>query len=477
MSEHDDESTQPRTARTARTSDGDARPAKAGDESGPAPDDLGFDLPEPAKVSRTRMVAIGAVVLVLGAGAFALGWWPKHRAKEELETESKAAASAAIRVQVTKPKVAASDRAIGLPGSVQPEEETVIYARASGYVSKWEVDIGDKVKEDQLLVEIETPELDQQLMAARAELAQAEAGRLQAKANSDFSKVTLSRSQQLLENGLASGQDFDKAKAQAAVDEATITVADANIAAKRAEISRLSQLKGFAKVKAPFAGTIIARQVERGALVSAGTGNPLFRLAASDVVRVVVQVPQNVAPGVKTEMTGKVTVREFPGREFQGRVTQAAGALDPQTRTMTTVVRVPNPERTLLPGMYAEVAFTLPMPHKVVEVPATAVLNDASGLRVAVVEPDNRIRVVPVTVERDTGATIELSSGLEGDERVVALASPNLVDGTPVEVVEAPAPAGSASAGPAAPPAGSAADRPKGAEPPPPTAAPSAAPR
>jgi RND family efflux transporter MFP subunit len=433
-----------------------------------AADDLGFDLPEPAKVSRTRALAIAALVLVLGAGAFAFGWWPKHRARGELQTESRAAASTATRVQVVRPKINASDRAVGLPGSIQPEEETVIYARASGYVSRWDVDIGDQVKQDQLLVEIETPELDQQLLQARAQLAQADAGLLQSKANADFSRVSLQRSEQLLQNGLASGQDHDKAKAQAAVDQANIAVAEANIAAHRAEIQRLNQLKGFAKVKAPFAGTIIARNVERGALVSAGTGNPLFRLAATGVVRVVVQVPQNVAPGVKAEMNAKVTVREFPGRTFEGRVSQAAGALDPATRTMLTVVRVANPERTLLAGMYAEVAFTLPTPHKVVELPATAMLNDARGLRVAVVDPDNRIRIVPVTVERDTGATIELASGLEGDERVVALASPDLVDGLQVDVVEAALPAVSgAAAGPLPPPSGAAADRVRGSAAPP----------
>jgi RND family efflux transporter MFP subunit len=459
----------PTPAGTARAADGDVRPAEPEGKPGGA-DDLGFDLPEPAKVSRSRALAIGAVVLVLGAGAFAFGWLPKHRAKGQLETESRAAAGAAIRVQVVRPKIGASDRAVGLPGTIQPEEETVIYARASGYVAKWDADIGDKVKEGQLLVEIETPELDQQLLQARAELAQADAGLLQSRANADFSRVTLQRSEQLLQNGLASGQDHDKAKAQAAVDQANIAVAEANIAAHRAEIQRLMQLKGFAKVKAPFAGSIIARNVERGALVTAGTGNPLFRLAATDVVRVVVQVPQNVAPGVKTEMTARVTVREFPARTFEGRVSQAAGALDPATRTMTTVVRVPNPERTLLAGMYAEVAFTLPTPHEIVELPAAALLNDARGLRVAVVGPDNRIRVVPVTVERDTGATIELASGLEGNERVVALASPDLVDGLEVDAVEVPAAAaasGSAAAGPAPPPAGSAADRPRGAESPP----------
>ena len=156
-----------------------------------AADDLGFDLPEPAKVSRTRALAIGAVVLVLGAGAFAFGWWPKHRARGELQTESRAAASAATRVQVVRPRINATDRAVGLPGSIQPEEETVIYARASGYVSKWDVDIGDKVKQDQLLTEIETPELDQQLVQARAQLAQADVGLLQSKANADFSRVSL----------------------------------------------------------------------------------------------------------------------------------------------------------------------------------------------------------------------------------------------------------------------------------------------
>jgi RND family efflux transporter MFP subunit len=189
---------------------------------------------------------------------------------------------------------------------------------------------------------------------------------------------------------------------------------------------------------APFAGTVTARSVERGALVSAGNGTPLFKVAALDPVRVFIQAPQDVAPSIRAGAAAKVTVREFPGRIFEGKVARAAGALDPTTRTMTTEVRVPNPKGELLPGVYAQVALALPVPHKTYEIPATALMNDAAGLRVAIVDVTGAIRLVPVTIERDTGATFLIASGLDGTERVVKLAGPELTDGRKVDVAPGP---------------------------------------
>jgi RND family efflux transporter MFP subunit len=397
-------------------------------------DDLGFALPEPARVSPTRLLAIGAGLAVVVVAAFLIGWMPKHRAQKDLAAETHAAAAEAPRVQVVTAKVNSSDKSLGLPGSIQPLEETVVYPRASGYVKKWYVDIGDKVKEGDLLADIDTPELDQQLIQARAELARAEAGLVQSQANADYSKTNLQRYEQLAPAGVASQQELDKEKAQSKVDDANMVVAKANVDSNKAAIGRLMELKSFARVTAPFAGTITLRSVDRGALVSAGNGTPLFKISNTDPVRVIVQVPQDVAPSVRADVPAKVMVREYAGRTFDGRVARSAGALDPSTRTMTTEVRVPNPKGELFAGMYAQVELTLPSPHKVYEVPATALLNDAKGLRLAIVTPESKIHLVPVVVERDNGATIDLASGIDGTERIVKLGSPDLVEGAKVDV-------------------------------------------
>jgi len=380
------------------------------------------------------MFTLGVLGLAVLGAAFLFGYLPRHRAKAALVADAHIDSESAPHVQVVAPKAMTSDHAIVLSGSVRPLQETVIYPRASGYISNWLVDIGDKVKEGQTLAEIETPELDQELDQARAQQAQATAGVTQASANMEFSKANLERFKQLVPAGVASQQDLDKTQAQAVVDSASVSVAKAAVAVQDANIRRLMQLKSFAHVTAPFAGTVTSRTVDRGALVSSGNGTPLFKVAALDPVRVLVQVPQDVAAGVQTDLDAKVSTREFPGRVFAGKVAHSAGALDQNTRTMLIEVRVPNPKNELLSGMYAEVALTLPSSHKVYEIPATALLNDARGLRVAVVDAESRLRLVPIALERDVGATVQVSSGLTDSDRVVKLASADMVDGKLVSI-------------------------------------------
>lgn len=395
-------------------------------------DDLGFDLPPPAKLSPTRAVAFAAIFVAILAAAFLVAWLPKRHAQHELATATKSAEAAAPRVQVVVPKVKSSDRSMALPGSVQPLEETVVYPRSSGYVSKWTADMGDKVEGGALLAEIDTPEIDQQLEQARAQLAQAQAGLVQSTANRDYSTTTLDRYKKLTPQGVASQQELDQKQAQSLVDEANVKVAHSNIEAQQANVRRLVQMKSWGRITAPFAGTVNARMIERGALVSPTTA--LFKISATDPVRVFVQVPQDVAPSVRTDVGAKVSVREYAGRTFDGKVARSAGALDPGTRTMNTEVRVPNPKGELLGGMYAQVALTLPSPHRVYELPATAVMTDAKGIRVAVVGSDDKIKLVAVVIERDNGPTIEVSAGLNEGDRVVKLASAELVDGKSVEI-------------------------------------------
>lgn len=408
--------------------------------SAPKADDLGFDLPPPAALSRTQVaLACAALVVALGA-VFAATYLPKRNARAALEASVRSAETTAPRVEVVTPKVTSSDRSLVLPGSIRPLEETVVYPRVNGYVRKWNVDIGDKVEEGQVLAEIDTPELDRELTQASAELTQARAALVRAEASRDLSKTNLDRYEKLVPAGVATQQELDQRQGQARVDAAGVTVAQAAITGAAAKIQRIRDLKGFAKIVAPFAGTVVSRTIERGALVSSGNGTPLFRIAATDPVRVFVGVPQDVAPSVKVGAKAAVSVREFPGVSFEGTVARTSGALDAATRTMNTEVRVPNPDNKLLAGMYAEASLTLPLPHRVLEIPATALYNDAKGLRVAVVDAESKIRFVPITIERDTGATILISTGLEGSERVVKLANMQLAEGTTVELLPTAAP-------------------------------------
>lgn len=405
-----------------------------GETDSPQGSDLGFALPGPAKISRTRAVALGlAAAGILGA-IFVASYWPVHRSQRTLARAAEGQDKKVLRVETTTPARSSSNRSLSLPGSVRALEETVVYPRASGYVRKWHVDLGDKVKEGDLLAEIDTPEVDQQFAQARAQLAQAEAGLALATANASFSQQNFERYEKLAPKGIASQEEFEKTRAQADVDTANVTVAKANVEAQRANLQRLAQMKSFARVTAPFGGTIVERNVGRGALVTAGNASPLFRISAVDPARVFVQVPQDVAPSVTPGTHAIVKVREFAGRSFEGELSRSAGALDPATRTMTIEVHVPNPKGDLLVGMYAEVLLNLPTPHAIYVIPATALFNDAQGLRVAVVDAESRIRLRPIVIERDTGATLEIASGLDGSEKIVKLAHVELVEGMQVEV-------------------------------------------
>jgi membrane fusion protein (multidrug efflux system) len=334
------------------------------------------------------------------------------------------------------PKATASDKAVILPGTIEALEQTVIYPRVNGYVRRWLVDLGDKVQEGQLLAEIDTPELDQDLAAARAELGQAQAQGKQTRASQKFSQQRADRTVELQKKGLASEQELEQRESEAEFAQAGTGVAAATVAARRANVERLLDLKSFARVVAPFAGTIVSRTLSTGALVSAGPGTPRVEIAATDPVRVLLAVPQDVAPGVKTDLPAKLTVREFGG-EFTGTIARTSGALDPASRTMLVEVRVPNPDGRLLTGMSGKVSLTLPLSHEVLELPGTAVLTGAAGVRVAIVDGESKLRFVSIVIERDLGATVLVSAGLDGSERVVKNASGSLVDGSVVEAVDA----------------------------------------
>jgi len=266
-------------------------------------------------------------------------------------------------------------------------------------------------------------------------LSKARANKLQAEASKSLAASKFDRTGKLVSAGVATQQDLEQTQAESAVGEANVNLAQAGIESELANIRRLSDLQQFSKVTAPFAGTITARMIDRGSLVTAGNATPLFRLAATETVRVFVQLPQDVASAVTVGSPAKVTVRELTGQVFEGKVARTAGALDPVTRTLSTEIRLPNAEGKLLTGMYAEVALSLSAPRQVYEVPATALLSDAQGLRVAVVKPDDTLHLQPISIERDLGATLQVSSGLSGGERIVQIAGAELSEGQKVEPV------------------------------------------
>jgi RND family efflux transporter MFP subunit len=415
-------------------------------EPPPEDADLGFELAKPARLSPARLVAFGVVALVGLGAAFVFAYLPRRHANDELLATARERAQALPRLTVVKPRLLSNERKLTLPGSVQPLEEAVIYARASGYVQRWLVDIGAHVQANELLAEIDTPELDQELSQARAALAQAQANVLQAQANKGLAATQLERTTKLVDAGLSPQQDLDTTQSRSAVSDADLKVAEANVRAQQANIRRISDLKAFSHVTAPFAGTITERSIDRGSLVAAGNvATPLFRLASTGTVRVFVQVPQDAAPSIVLDAPAELDVREFPNEKFVGKVARTAGALDPATRTLSTEVRVPNSDGRLLSGMYADVRITLPAARRVYELPATVLMSDAAGLRLALVGADNRIHLERVVLERDLGATVQIASGLDGSERVVQVPSAELEDGQTVEPVPAKVPAPSAS--------------------------------
>jgi RND family efflux transporter MFP subunit len=380
--------------------------------------------------SRLRRVGWFAVALLGLGGLFAAGYLPKLHARERLIAST--AVPGVRTVRLIEPKPTPVQRALRMSATLIPFEQTALHARANGYVRRWLVDLGTQVKAGQLLAEIDTPELDRELEQAHSQLAQSEAGLTLAHAERDFAQATLQRFRELAANKLTSKQELERTQADANVAEARVQVAEAARLSLRSSSDRLAQLKAFARVVAPFAGTITARQVERGALVAAG-GTPLFELSRVDPLRITADVPQSWALGVQQGLEAKLSVAEYPTRQFAARVARSAGRLEPSSRTLHVELEVPNPKGELLPGMYGTIELTLAGSHPTFTIPSSALILGSEGTRVAVVDDANRVQLRAVLVERDNGAEVELASGLSATDHVVVNPSSGLHDGTQVK--------------------------------------------
>ena len=357
-------------------------------------------------------------------------------------------------VSVIAPRPGTMQNEVVLPGNVQAFTDAPIYARASGYLKRWYVDIGARVKSGQVLAEIDAPELDQQVRQAQATLQQAEAALDQAnanydqgKSNTDLARVTAERWNTLIGKGAVSKQDNDTYQAQYQAQtanlkalEKAVAAARSNIAAAQADLARLTELQGYKLVKASFDGVITARNTDVGALINAGNGGPaqeLFHMAAVSPLRVYVSVPEVYSrPGAFSDKAG-LTLAEYPGKKFPGRLVRRAGAIDPATRTLLTEVDVDNASGTLMPGAYAQVHLKLVEAAPSLIVPVSAVLFRSEGLRAGVVR-GNKADLVPVTLGKDYGTEIEVASGLSANDAVIENPPDSLVSGMEVRVVTPP---------------------------------------
>jgi RND family efflux transporter MFP subunit len=378
------------------------------------------------------------VLAVLTSG-FLAGYLPRRIARTKLVAATPTAPMGP-RVAVTTAIASDAGRVLTLPAALSANQQTLVYARASGYVRRWLVDIGDRVKHGQLLLELDTPELDRQLSQARASWSQTRAALAQANANRDYAYVTARREAQLFAKSLISAQENDQARTQAAVWDANVNAAKANVAAQRAEVDRLQQLVSFGRVTAPFTGTITKRLVDVGTLVNAGAGTTaaaLFEIASTDPMEAYVEVPQVFAPSIHPGYEARVAVRNYRGRIFAARIARTAGALDPASRTLRTELELPNPKGELLAGMYVEVSLDVAVSHQDVAVPSSAIVADSRGVHVAVVDTGGKVHLRPVTTGLDNGNSIELVAGLSGGEQVITAPPAGVTDGMQVQPVTA----------------------------------------
>jgi RND family efflux transporter MFP subunit len=383
----------------------------------------GSGLPsETPKSSAVFKVVLWLALLLIVAGVVVYrGIYTRVRAAAEVKVETRELAVPSV--SVARPKQSAPQQEIILPGNVQAFIEAPIYARTTGYLKRWYVDIGGRVKNGQLLAEIDTPELDQQLQQARADFATANA-------NYELAQTTAARYEFLLKSDSVSKQDVDNAEGDEHAKKAMVDSATDNV-------KRLEQLQSFEKVYAPFDGVLTARATDIGQLIvansSASTAKELFRVASINPLRVYVNVPQVDSPSAVPGVEAYLTMPQYPGRRFPGKIVRNAEAIEQASRTLLTEVDVANPTGEILPGAYAEVRLKLPAAKSTVIIPVTCLIFRSEGLRVAVVR-QGRAAMLPIALGRDFGTEVQVVSGLDVNDEVITNPPDSLVDGEEVRV-------------------------------------------
>jgi RND family efflux transporter MFP subunit len=383
-----------------------------------------------------KRLTVGLVLLFVCA--FIVAESVRIAARHRLAHEAAAAASDAVVVDAVTVRPAAADPRLSLPGETHAWYESTIFARVTGYVAKWNVDIGDHVSTGKVLAEIETPELDAQLVAAQAKLKAAGADVRVREAEGEFARTTYARWREAPE-GVVSVQEREDKKAEFDSATARLASAQAQVALDQADVDRYEAFEKFKLVTAPFDGTIIERRIDIGNLVTAGSSSgtmPLYRMAKDDPMRVWVDVPQAASRDLmKAGVPVVVVSNEAPRSRFEGKIVRTAGAIDPQARTFRVEIDVPNADGALVSGMYVQALFALPSVG-MVQVPASALLFRSAGPQVAVVGADCCVHLRSVEISRDDGAAVLLSSGVSSGERVVLNLSSEVTEGQKVVVSE-----------------------------------------
>lgn len=358
-----------------------------------------------------------SILIVLG---ILVGLVPRWRQQTELQADTQERSTPTVSVVSPKPGHSASS--LPLPAEIKPWAEAPLYARANGYLKRRLVDIGSHVEVGQLLAEIDTPELNQELERARAQLAQAEAAL-------GLAKITSERWASLLKTASVSEQENAEKQADFKLKTATAESA-------RAEVRRLEKLVAFARITAPFAGIVTVRNIDAGDLITSGGAKELFHLAQTQKLRVYVQAPQAMARGITTGQSAELSIPELPGRSFNAKVIRTAGVIAADSRTLLVELEVDNQKEEILAGSYAQVRFTEAKTEAALTVPTNTILFGAEGPRVGIVQEDGKVELRAVKLGHDFGQTIEILAGVSPKERVIVKPSDSLVNGTMVSVAE-----------------------------------------
>ncbi len=400
-----------------------------------------------------RFPIVLALIVIALTGFFFLGYLPRSARAKQLITATEASQREAVEVSAAKVEAAPGAADLVLAGNIQAVTEAALFARTDGYVKKRVADIGDRVKEGQILAELESPEVDQQLAQARATvrqsqsaLVQTEAALQQAKANEALADATEKRWKELVQSGVISRQEGDEKqaaylarKADVAAAEANIKAAQSAISAGEANVARLLEIQSFQKVRAPYTGVITLRNITLGTLVSAGSSSAvreLYRITQLDLLKIMVSVPQSEVAFIHNGLDCAIQVKELPGQTYSAKVTKTANSLDPASRTLLTEIQFRNPGEKVLPGMYGEAKFTMHRTKPPLLIPSDAVLSGKAGMQVALIRQNGTVHYQNIDLGRDNGAKIEVLTGLQLGDRIVMNPTDEVREGVKVKVVE-----------------------------------------